>query len=388
LARAATLLSAACGTRINAETVRRLTEAAGDAWWHLDLALATDLETTAHTPFAAPVVVSNAQPLPRAPPAILELDGAMVPLVRGEGAEARTLVIGSQESDTTTALRYVSQIAPAATFARTILPELQRRCLDAHPGPVVALSDGAVWIEDLLDPPCPQAVRVLDIMHAAGYLARAAQASVGPGTARSREWFATTRAALRRGDATATLDLLAALPASPERDTAVRYLDQRRPMLAYDRCNAAGWPVGSGAVESTNKQIVEARLKGAGMHWTRQHANAVLALTALEASGQWATWWPRTVLQLRTAHADRAAARRTARTPMAPAAAPLSTMLTVASSPPSHNHRGWRTDCRSSLAPVRTASSNGRFLKRALHPTIVGDLLLREDRRTLRAERT
>lgn len=318
--RAAALLTAACGTRVSADTVRRLTEAAGDAWWQLELTLVTDLETAAHTPFVAPVVVPEAQPVPPAQAAILELDGAMVPLVHGEWAEARTLVIGVQDGETTTALSYVSQLAPAATFARTILPELTRRGVDAHPGPVVALSDGAVWIQELLDLHCPRAVRVLDVMHAAGYLAQAAQASFGPGTERTSEWFATTRAALRRGAADTTLTLLAALPASPERDTALHYLGQRRAMLVYDRCDAERWPVGSGAVESATKQVVEARLKGAGMHWTRDHANAMLALSALEASGRWTTSWPRIVHRLRQARQERAAARRTPRAPIGPAA--------------------------------------------------------------------
>lgn len=321
--RAATLLTAACGTRISADTVRRLTEAAGDAWWQLELALVTDLETAARTPFAAPVALPDPQPLPPAQAAILELDGALVPLVHGEWAEARTLVIGTQAGDRTTALSYVSQLAPAASFARTILPELTRRGVDVHPGPVVALSDGAVWIQDLLDFHCPQAVRVLDIMHAAGYLAQAAQASFGAGTAETSEWFATARAALRRGAAETTLAMLAALAPGPERDTAAHYLDHRRAMLAYDRCDAEGWPVGSGAVESANKQVVEARLKGAGMHWTREHANALLALAALEASDRWATSWPRLVRRWRQARPVRAAARRAARAPVLPAAPPV-----------------------------------------------------------------
>lgn len=338
--RAATLLTAACGTRITHDTVRRLTEAAGDAWWQLELTLVTDLETAARTPFAAPVTVPDARPLPPVQAAILELDGAMVPLVHGEWAEARTLVIGTQDGATTTALSYVSQLAPAATFGRTVLGELARRGIAAHPGPVVALSDGAVWIQELLDLHCPQAVRVLDIMHAAGYLAQAAQASFGPGTEQTSEWFATARAALRQGDAATTLARLAALPPSPARDTASHYLDQRRAMLAYARCDAEGWPVGSGAVESANKQVVEARLKRAGMHWTRDHANALLALSALEASDRWATSWPRIVHCLRQARPERAAARRAARASIVPAApGPVPPPPAAPSAPPAPTHR-------------------------------------------------
>jgi hypothetical protein len=37
-----------------------------------------------------------------------------------------------------------------------------------------------------------------------------------------------------------------------------------------------GWPIGSGVVESGNKLVVEARLKGAGMHWSRLSLNPLL----------------------------------------------------------------------------------------------------------------
>jgi hypothetical protein len=333
-AEAAMLLTAACGTVVAHDTVRRLTEAAGTVWRQLDLDVVTALATAAHTPFADPVVVPETQPLDPTRPVILELDGAMVPLVHGEWAEARTLVIGTQDGNTTTALSYVSQLAPAATFARTILPDLTRRGVDAHPGPVVALSDGAVWIQDLLDLHCPRAVRVLDVMHAAGYLAQAAQASFGPGTATTSEWFATTRGALRRGNTEEVLTSLAALPASPERDTALHYLGSRRAMLAYDRCDAEGWPVGSGAVESANKVVVEARLKGAGMHWTREHADALIGLRALDASDRWTAAWPRIVAGLRARQPRAAVRRRIARPPPAPPAAVPMPAPPPASPPP------------------------------------------------------
>ena len=39
-----------------------------------------------------------------------------------------------------------------------------------------------------------------------------------------------------------------------------------------------GWPIGSGMVESANKLVIEARLKGAGMHWDRTNVNPMLTL--------------------------------------------------------------------------------------------------------------
>lgn len=49
-------------------------------------------------------------------------------------------------------------------------------------------------------------------------------------------------------------------------------------MMQYPLYQQQGWPIGSGMVESANKLVVEARLKGAGMHWQRTHDNPMLAL--------------------------------------------------------------------------------------------------------------
>ena len=46
--------------------------------------------------------------------------------------------------------------------------------------------------------------------------------------------------------------------------------------------------MGSGCVESANKGVVEAQLKGAGMHWARGNLNPLLALRTLLANERWA----------------------------------------------------------------------------------------------------
>ena len=44
----------------------------------------------------------------------------------------------------------------------------------------------------------------------------------------------------------------------------------------------AGWPIGSGMIESTGKPLVGLRLKGPGRHWTEAGALAVTALRATD----------------------------------------------------------------------------------------------------------
>ena len=59
------------------------------------------------------------------------------------------------------------------------------------------------------------------------------------------------------------------------------------PHMQYPTCLAQGWPMGSGAVESGNKVVVEARLKGAGMHWARANVNPMVALRNAICSERW-----------------------------------------------------------------------------------------------------
>lgn len=341
--RAAQLLAAATGTPVPVATIQRLTERAGAAWCQLELDLVEALEQAAREPDAPD------PPLPDAvmvgPETVLQLsvDGAMVPLVHGGWTEARTAAIGevTRADDgtiQTTALSYVSHVADAATFTRLALAELTRRGV-GQAGTVVAVNDGAAWIQGFLDLHCPAAVRILDLPHAAGYLAQAAQAAFGPGTAQTSEWFAIHRHALRQGETPAVLLALSALPASPERDAALGYLTPRGAMLAYPAFVAAGYPIGSGCVESANKLVIEARLKGAGMHWTRDHAESMVGLRTIVGTERWATIWRRIGQQLqqqpRHAAAERRRQRRAERHPAPPPvadgpASPPSTAPSVA----------------------------------------------------------
>src|SRR5439155_20780951 len=71
---------------------------------------------------------------------------------------------------------------------------------------------------------------------------------------------------------------LAARYPSPVIKEKLASLHKREAHMQYPTYQAAGWPIGSGSVESANKVVVEARLKGAGMRWERHNVNPMLAL--------------------------------------------------------------------------------------------------------------
>jgi hypothetical protein len=287
------------GVAVSRDTARRLTERAGAALVALETAEAE--------------AVLDAPLLPPSPTVQqLSVDGAMVPLVGGEWAEVKTLAIGTVVRTAagairTTMLSYFSRLCDAEQFRRLAGAEIYRRGT-AQARVVCAVVDGADWCQKFIDWHCPQAVRILDFPHAASYLRAAAHARWGADTAATRAWLGKYRHLLKHDAPARVLQALRALPmgraplpaeARAVQAQALQYLEARQAQLAYAQFQAAGYPIGSGLVESANKLVVEARLKGSGMHWARANVNPMVALRALLCSGRWTERWPQLWAALR-----------------------------------------------------------------------------------------
>ena len=309
-------------------TARRLTEAAGGASVAWQTAEVERIERTLPAPPA------------QAARQLVSPDGAMVPLVHQEWAEVKTVAIGTiqppvqKDGETvvqTTELSYFSRLAEAETFTHLATVETQRRGTE-RAETVCGVSDGAEWIQGFFDVQCQAAVRILDFCHAAGYVAKIGQAHLGEGTSAFQAWLTPTLHELKHGSPDKVLQSLREIQqqlqggtASPETldhvGKAIQYLETRRPHMEYACFQAAGYPIGSGSVESGNKLVVEARLKGAGMHWARAHVDPLLALRNVLCSARWDEDWPQIARQLR--HQQRAGreqrrqARRAQRRPAA-----------------------------------------------------------------------
>ena len=90
------------------------------------------------------------------------------------------------------------------------------------------------------------------------------------------------------------------MAASEVRNRTVTYFTKRLAQVDYAAFQAAGYPIGSGSTESANKIVVEARLKGSGMHWARAHVDPLVALRTVACTNRWSEAWPRISARLRT----------------------------------------------------------------------------------------
>ena len=108
-----------------------------------------------------------------------------------------------------------------------------------------------------------------------------------------REHYQRLRALLKKGKGQAVLEELEALADGSPADSAVwreiRYLREhagaRR--VRYDAFRSRRLPMGSGAIESTIRRVINLRLKGNSMYWTEENAEAVFQLRAAVVSGRW-----------------------------------------------------------------------------------------------------
>jgi len=243
------------------------------------------------------------QELPPAPAGpekmLLSVDGAFVPLVGKEWVEVKTLALGVIDEPVweddewkvhASELSYFSRLMEAEEFGRAALGETHHRGLETA-AQVVAITDGAVWEQGFIDYHREDAARVLDFPHAAEYVAEIGKAVWGEGTETTQEWLDEQLHTLKHEGPTDVLSELRSLtqnhPEQPELCKSLSYLEKREDQMQYPLCLEQGWPIGSGAVESANKLVVEARLKGAGMHWAPVNVNPMLALRNAMCSGRW-----------------------------------------------------------------------------------------------------
>jgi hypothetical protein len=164
---------------------------------------------------------------------------------------------------------------------------------------VVFLSDGAPWIWDRLEWVIgrvglsgKKVAYALDWCHALHHVGLALAAALLP-EAFHRRVFKKLRKWLKKGQAAAVLNELERLGekrgALEAMKTPVAYLDKHLAAghLEYDEMQGRGLPIGSGAIESAIRRVINLRLKGNGLMWGEDNAEGMLLLRAGALTGRW-----------------------------------------------------------------------------------------------------
>jgi hypothetical protein len=316
--RAVELFEDFTGIGVSEGMCRSYTEGAGAAYEEMQTEEAAYLERK------APPAKKGADKLQ------ISADGAMIPLLHGVWAEVRTLAVGEVQPPVlergewvvhTRNVSYFSRKVSAQEFQRLALVEIQRRGV-GHAKELAAVMDGADWEQGFTDYHCPQATRILDFAHAGEHVNAIGEYLCGEHTPESQAWLRERLHCLKHEGPDKLLSEFEKLhrkhPTAEALSSNLAYLKKRKAQMQYPLFQAQGWPIGSGMVESGNKLVVEARLKGAGMHWAEASVNPMLAIRNILCSARWKEDWPRLEARLRQQSRQRRRAVHETHHPMPP----------------------------------------------------------------------
>ena len=162
---------------------------------------------------------------------------------------------------------------------------------------VLVLADGAVWIWNLVEDRFKDAVQRLDLWHANSYLWAVAHALHGKGSREARQWVKPLLKQIRNDQVTKVISQLEQLQphlaqaAAQAADEALEYYQNNQKRMKYKDGRKRHEPVGSGAIESTCRQL-QCRLKRCGQFWSTQGDEALLCLEMFWRNERWEKLFP------------------------------------------------------------------------------------------------
>lgn len=292
---AAALLEQLTGLALVPETVRHHTGVGGTA---LEAAQQAAMAMVVRTGEAAAPVAPAPGRL------VVETDGVMV-RYRDGWHEVKLGLVGGHQAGKTGALSYVAARESAEQFGPRLAAEAARRgALEVVGGtgplagrglaqlrPVVVLGDGAPWIWNLAADHFGERTEIVDFYHASEHVWTVAHALYPSDSAQAKTWAEARVGDLYEdGPGPVLAALREAQPPNAEAAEVVRrehgYFRTNQLRMAYPQFRRQGLPIGSGAVESGAKHVVQLRMKRPGARWSATGAHAVLTLRAHLSSGR------------------------------------------------------------------------------------------------------
>jgi hypothetical protein len=162
---------------------------------------------------------------------------------------------------------------------------------------VLVIADGAAWIWNLADDRFKDAVQRLDLYHANTYLWAVANELHGKATREARQWVKPLLKQIRNDQVAKVITQLEELKprlaqaAAKTAEQAIQYYQNNQKRMKYKEGRKRKEPVGSGAIESTCRQL-QCRMKRCGQFWSTRGDEALLCLEMFWRNQRWELLFP------------------------------------------------------------------------------------------------
>ena len=184
---------------------------------------------------------------------------------------------------------YISFVGAAEVFKKHLLACAIRNGYGQFEKTVV-LGDGATWIRNMVDELYPDAQQILDYYHLCENVYTYAKALFKSDETKYTPWAKRICALLKASQYKLTLHELESIKDKKTSGCHVNlygYIKNNINNIDYAAYEKEGYFIGSGAIESGNKIILQDRLKRAGMRWNTDTAQAMLTLRTKAESNTW-----------------------------------------------------------------------------------------------------
>jgi hypothetical protein len=155
----------------------------------------------------------------------------------------------------------------------------------------ICIADGAKWIWNWVEDSCTDTIQILDYFHAVEKIAAYARNRYADNDER-KIWMDNQQKRLLQNEVNLIInELKADMTGTKEtiktREDTIRYYENNQNRMQYKTYIQQGYLIGSGAIESAHRNVVQMRLKRSGQRWSTKGAQQIVNLRAYKLSNRW-----------------------------------------------------------------------------------------------------
>lgn len=153
---------------------------------------------------------------------------------------------------------------------------------------LVFVSDGATWIRNWVEDAFPEAISILDYYHACEHL-HEFSSSVFADKAKEKIWTDKQKEWLLKGQVKTVISNIKRMGKnSVAASQLITYYSNNKNRMAYQEYKKIGCGIiGSGAIESAHRTLVQKRMKQSGQRWSWDGAQHMLNLRVVRKNNDW-----------------------------------------------------------------------------------------------------
>jgi hypothetical protein len=156
---------------------------------------------------------------------------------------------------------------------------------------MIFITDGAPWLKNWIEDAFPQATAILDFYHLLEHLYQFAEAFFVD-TQQATQWVEQQKELLLESHAQQVISNVEALSCDkrkqPLKAKLLAYVNANLNRMDYKHYQSMGCGIiGSGAIESAHRTVVQKRMKLSGQRWSKKGAQHMLNLRVIYMNQQW-----------------------------------------------------------------------------------------------------